>query len=44
MLAVKFVEKTVLMHTPDPNITSDPPNQATEGGTCAVLLYTNGLF
>ncbi|VAH25854.1 unnamed protein product [Triticum turgidum subsp. durum] len=30
MLAVKFVEKTVLMHTPDPNITSDPPNQATE--------------
>ncbi|KAM3372385.1 hypothetical protein ACQJBY_019325 [Aegilops geniculata] len=30
LLAVKFVEKTVLMHTPDPNITSDPPNQATE--------------
>ncbi|XP_024312519.1 symplekin isoform X2 [Brachypodium distachyon] len=30
LLAIKFVEKTVLMHTPDPNITSDPPNQATE--------------
>ncbi|KAI4968377.1 hypothetical protein ZWY2020_058032 [Hordeum vulgare] len=30
LLAVKFVEKTVLMHTPDPNIASDPPNQATE--------------
>ncbi|KAM3392508.1 hypothetical protein ACQJBY_013577 [Aegilops geniculata] len=30
LLAVKFVEKTVLMHTPDPNITSDPPIQATE--------------
>ncbi|VAH41627.1 unnamed protein product [Triticum turgidum subsp. durum] len=30
LLAVKFVEKTVLMHTPDPNITSDPPTQATE--------------
>uniref|UniRef100_A0ACD5YTB7 Uncharacterized protein n=2 Tax=Avena sativa TaxID=4498 RepID=A0ACD5YTB7_AVESA len=30
LLAVKFVEKIVLMHTPDPNITSDPPNQPTE--------------
>lgn len=30
LLAVKFVQKTVLMHTPDPDITSDPPNQATE--------------
>ncbi|CAM0907456.1 unnamed protein product [Alopecurus aequalis] len=30
LLAVKFVEKTVLMHTPDPDITSDPPSQATE--------------
>ncbi|KAK3128120.1 hypothetical protein QOZ80_7AG0582840 [Eleusine coracana subsp. coracana] len=31
LLAVKFVEKTVLMYTPDPSIPSDPPNQVTEG-------------
>ncbi|KAF8680719.1 hypothetical protein HU200_045560 [Digitaria exilis] len=30
LLAVKFVEKTVLMYTPDPNIPSDPPNEATK--------------
>ncbi|XP_062186782.1 uncharacterized protein LOC133890428 [Phragmites australis] len=30
LLAVKFVEKTVLIYTPDPNIPSDPPNEATE--------------
>ncbi|TVU37100.1 hypothetical protein EJB05_10391 [Eragrostis curvula] len=31
LLAVKFVEKTVLMYTPDPSIPSDPPDQVTEG-------------
>jgi symplekin len=30
LLAVKFVEKTVLMYTPDPNIPSDPPSEATK--------------
>ncbi|CAL5060884.1 unnamed protein product [Urochloa decumbens] len=30
LLAVKFVEKTVLMYTPDPNIPSDPPTEATK--------------
>ncbi|RCV14667.1 hypothetical protein SETIT_2G443400v2 [Setaria italica] len=30
LLAVKFVEKTVLMYTPDPNIPSDPPSKATK--------------
>lgn len=31
LLAVKFVEKTVLMYTPDPNVPSDPPTETTEG-------------
>jgi len=30
LLAVKFVEKTVLMYTPDPNIPSDPTSEATK--------------
>ncbi|CAN6200376.1 unnamed protein product [Urochloa humidicola] len=30
LLAVKFVEKTVLLYTPDPNIPSDPPTEATK--------------
>ncbi|CAM0151620.1 unnamed protein product [Urochloa decumbens] len=30
LLAVKFVEKTVLMYTPDPNIPSEPPTEATK--------------
>ncbi|RLN35158.1 uncharacterized protein C2845_PM03G17210 [Panicum miliaceum] len=30
LLAVKFVEKTVLMYTLDPNIPSDPPSEATK--------------
>lgn len=31
LLAVKFVEKTVLLYTPDPNAPSDPPSETTEG-------------
>ncbi|CAN6169343.1 unnamed protein product [Urochloa humidicola] len=30
LLAVKFVEKTVLLYTPDPNVPSDPPTEATK--------------
>ncbi|OEL15350.1 hypothetical protein BAE44_0023629 [Dichanthelium oligosanthes] len=30
LLAVKFVEKTILMYTPDPDIPSDPPSEATK--------------
>ncbi|KAG8099005.1 hypothetical protein GUJ93_ZPchr0013g34508 [Zizania palustris] len=30
LLAVKFVEKTVLMYTPDPDSPSDPPNEVTK--------------
>lgn len=31
LLAIKFVEKTVLMYTPDPDVPSDPPTETTEG-------------
>lgn len=31
LLAVKFVEKTVLLYTADPNVPSDPPTETTEG-------------
>lgn len=30
LLAIKFVEKTVLMYTPDPDVPSDPPTETTE--------------
>uniref|UniRef100_A0A0E0I635 Symplekin C-terminal domain-containing protein n=1 Tax=Oryza nivara TaxID=4536 RepID=A0A0E0I635_ORYNI len=30
LLAIKFVEKTVLLYTPDPDTPPDPPNEVTE--------------
>uniref|UniRef100_A0A0E0LQ68 Symplekin n=1 Tax=Oryza punctata TaxID=4537 RepID=A0A0E0LQ68_ORYPU len=30
LLAIKFVEKTVLLYTPDPDTPQDPPNEVTE--------------
>ncbi|XP_006658175.1 symplekin [Oryza brachyantha] len=30
LLAIKFVEKTVLLYTPDPDSPADPPNEVTE--------------
>lgn len=43
LLAVKFVEKTVLMYTPDPNVPSDPPREATEG-RAFVVFYTKTII
>jgi symplekin len=44
LLAVKFVEKTVLMYTPDPNIPSDPPSEATKGTAYAVFHMELDIF
>lgn len=44
LLAVKFVEKTVLMYTPDPNIPSDPPNEATKGTTSCLSYGNDNVF
>lgn len=37
LLAIKFVEKTVLLYTPDPDTPPDPPNEVTEGITYAAF-------
>lgn len=31
LLAVKFIEAIILLYTPDPDVSSDPPNEACEG-------------
>jgi symplekin len=44
LLAVKFVEKTVLMYTPDPNVPSDPPTETTEGAAYVSFHMELNIF
>ncbi|XP_072974798.1 uncharacterized protein [Typha angustifolia] len=42
LLAIKFVEAMVLLYTPDPNISSDPPNENNDGSEFNILWLRGG--